>query len=149
MDKTEITLLMSPKEISKILSKRIREFYKKDCTKKLFKDFIDSISEEAKKELLKAGKPLREENEIKNMKETFLELNYLQSEQISVKNAAKLIDTILASNNGDTDEIKQKQINSILKEELLLKEVKSVLQDKHYRYLAKKVLKLGMIEKKN
>ena len=94
MDKTEITLLMSPKEISKILSKRIREFYKKDCTKKLFKDFIDSISEEAKKELLKAGKPLREENEIKNMKENFLELNYLQSEQISVKNTAKLIDTI-------------------------------------------------------
>ena len=149
MDKTEITLLMSPKEISKILSKRIREFYKKDCTKKLFKDFIDSITEETKKELLKAGKPLREENEIKNMKENFLELNYLQSEQISVKNTAKLIDTILASNNGDTDEIKQKQINSILKEELLLKEVKSVLQDKQYRYLAKKVLKLGMIEKKN
>ena len=131
MDKTEITLLMSPKEISKILPKKIREFYKKDCTKKLFKDFIDSISEEAKKELLKAGKPLREENEI------------------SVKNTAKLIDTILANNNGDTDEIKQKQINSILKEELLLKEVKSVLQDKQYRHLAKKVLKLGMIEKKN
>ena len=51
MDKTEITLLMSQKEISKILPKKIREFYKKDCTKKLFKDFIDSISEEAKKEL--------------------------------------------------------------------------------------------------
>ena len=94
------------------------------------------------------GECLREEAEIEVFKENFFNLTYLQSEQLSVKATAKMFDTILVNKNGDTDEIREKQMNAILTEEHLIKAVESILEDEQYRYLTKEVMKLGMIAPK-